>query len=204
MGRFCLGLAALVIGMGPAGALGSIQVVGDPTGLDVWTQGFRESGVGTFDFVAVKIVSPDGSLDTPALGGFNRSGWNAEDFGSGIIAVAHGPGVGDMTFEVGFSGAGSGPLAFVFVAFRQGTLVEEARAEWDGSAWLGGSGFPSTQEWSLGVLGWGPADILEEASGSAKPAGILIPEPGSVAIWVVLVGLFAVCGWRGGKARKEA
>jgi len=196
MARLLMALAALGVIVAPGAARAAIQVAGEPVGSDGWTQAFRESGVGTFDFVAVKIVSPEGEFAAPGLGGFNRARWSAEGVGSSeVIAAAHGPQVGDMTFEIAFSGPSSDPLAMVFVAFREGSLLEESKVEWDGNAWIGAPAFPSTQEWSLGNSDWGPADILAEG-GNPNPTMLPpIPEPVSVTIWGVLVGLVTTFGW---------
>jgi len=196
MARLLMALAALGVILAPGAARAAIQVAGEPVGSDGWTQGFRESGVGTFDFLAVKIVSPEGKLAAPGLGGFNRAGWSAEGAGSSeFVAAAQGPQVGDMTFEIAFSGPTSEPLAMVFVAFRQGSLLEESKLEWDGDAWIGAPAFPSTQEWSLGSPAWGPGDVLAE--GNPNPTMIPpIPEPASIAIWGALVGLVTTFGCR--------
>lgn len=196
MARLLMALAALGVIAGPGAARAAIEIAGEPAGLDGWSQGFRESGVGPFDFIAVKIASPDGTLAVPPLSGLSRAGWAAEALASDVIAAASGPLVADMTFEIGFTAPSSEPLAVVFVAFRQGSLLEESKVEWDGSAWIGATAFPSTQEWSLGDPAWGPADILAEGNPNATMLPE-IPEPASVTIWGALVGLITTFGcWR--------
>lgn len=108
-----------------------------------WTQGFVESGVGSFNLVAVRMTSAGDSFETPTHSGFNAAGWALlfeNDPTLPTIASASGPDVTNMTWTIQFAGSSSNPLTFDFVAFHDDTIVESAMANWSGSGWSFGAG----------------------------------------------------------------
>lgn len=105
---------------------------GDPIEGGSWTQWFQESGVGQFDFMAVRMTSAD-CFESPTMSSL-ASGWVNTD-ATAKRAYAEGPAVTNMTFPIHFAGDRTDPLEFEFFAFNGETLVEAANAAWSGSSW---------------------------------------------------------------------
>jgi len=70
-----------------------------------------------------------------------------------------------MTWTIQFAGPSSNPLTFDFVAFHDDTIVDNARADWNGSGWSFGAGI-----WQPTVAELMPAAV--PAPGAILLAGI--------------------------------
>ena len=70
-----MSLALAIVFLAAGGAMGSLEVVGDPIEGGSWSQGFVESGVGPFDFMAVKMFSADDYFEEPVFSAFTHSSW---------------------------------------------------------------------------------------------------------------------------------
>src|SRR5574340_34219 len=62
---------SLVVLVGATMSLGAIITVGDPIEIGSWTQRFQESGVGTFDYMGVKMISGDDAFLAPVFRNFS-------------------------------------------------------------------------------------------------------------------------------------
>jgi hypothetical protein len=151
--------------------------IGDPVEGGSWKQAFIESGVGSFDLVAVQMVSAGDTFEHWTHSGFNRAGWSTStvyenDLMYPTLATATGSVQTSLTWNIKFAGTKSNPLVFDFVAFHGDTLKETARATWSGSGWS----FATT-----GNFLWRPtkADLLAP----------VVPVPGAVLLG--LLGLSA-------------
>jgi len=125
----CAGFALLTAANA---AFGDLVPIGDPVETGSWNQLFNESGVGPFDFVAVKMVSTGDFFESPTHTNL-AAGWT--EHSSPTVAYADGPGLTNMTWTINFEGAQGDPLVFDFYAYWGNTWLECARATWTGSGW---------------------------------------------------------------------
>lgn len=165
---FCTGLTIL---LAANAALADLMAIGDPVEGGSWSQGFIESGVGSFDLVAVQMFSAGDSFETPTHSAFTVGSWSTiyeAPGGFPTLASATGPATTSLTWNIQFEGTSSNPLIFDFVAFGGETLRESARATWSGSGWsfVGGPWTPTRAEVVpipgavlLGILGLGAAGL---------------------------------------------
>lgn len=175
---YVLTVAVIVVCLvGPVQA--ALVTVGEPIEGGSWAQAFNESGVGQFDFMAVKMLSAD-AFNDPVFTNFNRAGWTNTQTNNPIYGVAQTTqSTNNMNFNIRFAGAKSDPLQFVFVAFLGDNLLEQASATWSGSGW----NIQACDVWPVSSQ----AQVLSEA---------VIPEPASLAVWSVLGGLGALWACR--------
>ena len=163
----CIGLTMLAAN----GAFADISADGDPVEGNSWSQGFNESGVGLFDLVAVKMVSPAPDSFQSLTHRNLPSGWSVvyETPGGAYptLATATGPARTNMTWTIVFAGSSSNPLAFDFVAFNGNTLLESAHAVW-------GPG------WRITAGNWNPTRAE------------LVPVPGAVLLGILGLGAVGV------------
>lgn len=120
-----------------APALADLAPIGDPVEGGSWAQGFNETGVGNFDLVAVKMISGGDTFESLTHRSL-ATGWSVvyeNDSTSPTLATATGGPLTSMTWNIWFTGTKSNPLVFDFVAFYGETLLESARATWNGSGW---------------------------------------------------------------------
>jgi hypothetical protein len=136
-------LALLVFAAGIAGA--TLTPIGDPSEWGSWSQRFEESGVGTFDTMAIYWISGalGNGFQTPDFRNFSATTppWaNVVMSTPATLGKAVGPGSTSLQFDIAFMGAKSSPFAFDFVAWNGSTKKEQAGANWSGSAWtIGGA-----------------------------------------------------------------
>jgi hypothetical protein len=116
------------------GASAGFVAVGTPVDGNSWSQGFIESGVGSFDFMAVEMVSAGDTFVDPAFSSL-ASGWTQAQNPADTWSYASGTSTTSMTFNIRFEGSSSDPLEFNFYAFGGSTLLEAANAKWNGSSW---------------------------------------------------------------------
>lgn len=117
-----------------ATASADLVSVGDPIEGDSWTQRFFDTGIGTYDFIAVRMTSADEFMP-PAFGPyFSVAGWSNTDV-SPKQAYAVGPGVDYMVFDINFAPAMNDALEFDFFAFAGETRLEASTATWSGTSW---------------------------------------------------------------------
>jgi len=153
--------------------LANLTALGDPFEGNSWGQGFIESGVGPFDLVAVQMVTAGAFFESTTHYSFTDSSWSTlyeNDATYPTFASATGDAVTSLTWNIRFADP-KAPLVFDFVAFNGDTLLEAARATYNGSGWS----FASTS--------WDP-----QKSALIPPA---VPVPGAFllsGIGVTLVG----------------
>jgi len=176
---YVLTVAVIVVCLaGPVQA--ALVTVGDPIEGDSWRQRFQESGVGLYDFMAVKMLSAD-AFEDPVFRNFSKSGWsNIRANDPTKYGVAQGTQQTYMQFDIAFAGGKTTVPHpdFLFVAFLGDTLLEEARVKWTGIAWQ----ISASQMWQPSK-----AQVLGEA---------IIPEPASLLVWSVLGGFGALWACR--------
>jgi len=137
MKKFLTIFAALTVLIITNSALANLTSIGGPVEGASWSQGFNESDVGNFDLVAVRMVSAGDSFEHPAHSSL-LSDWSIlyeNDPTYPTLASASGTSLTSMTWNINFAGSSSDPLTFDFVAFNGDTLLESARAVWNGSGW---------------------------------------------------------------------
>lgn len=146
-------LAAALVG----DARASLVPVGDPVDGNSWAQAFAEDLPVSLDFMGVHMVSAGDRFESAVFRSFGGSdyagGWN-DSLGGGafpLFGIATGPtvassgGLNAFTFTINFDGDPSNPLVFDFVAYDGSTLVDSARASWNG-AWSFSS-IPQDESW---------------------------------------------------------
>jgi hypothetical protein len=183
----------LILALGSSQASAAIQAVGGVLPGNSWGQQFQEYGVGNFDLLAVKITSgPGGPFEAPVFSAFSTAGWADQPVGvnpAPSLAIASGPSVGNLLFNIEFTGSSSDALAFDFVAFGAGeTPLESAHASWNGG-------------WTITAGSWSPS--RSDIAGSiVVPAAVGdVPEPASAIVWSMLAIVFTAGWWR---SRKRA
>jgi hypothetical protein len=142
MQKLLLGLAILgfiVIGPWVMSAQADIIDLGEPTLVGSWAQWFQEHSIGSFDTLAIQMVSPGSIFEEPGFRQFGSSGWTATWLETNpTYAQATGSAVEVLQFELHFSGLPATPLAFDFWAWEGGVtgrLKESSHLEWSGSTW---------------------------------------------------------------------
>jgi len=172
-GAVLLAIVAIFVATGVTRA--DLTTIGDPVEGNSWSQQFRETRVGNFDLVAVRMASLGDTFEHWTHSGFSNGSWSTTSVLENdplypTIAVASGPTVTDLTWWIKFAGLKSNPLAFDFVAFYGATMKDGARVAWNGSGWSIGTGtwVPTRQELEavpvpaaalLGFLGLSAAGI---------------------------------------------
>ena len=164
--RICAVLMFLLVSNA---AIAGDTSVGDAVEGNSWSQGFVESGVGSFDLVAVKMLSAGDTFESPTHWGL-ASGWAIALENDPVIptlASASGPARTSMTWNIKFAGNKSNPLKFSFVAFNGDTIVDVADAAWSGSGW------------SITGSNWAPARCDLEPPAVPAPGAILLGTMGA-------------------------
>jgi len=118
-------------------ALAELAPVGVPVPVGSWAQQFRESGVGEFDRLEVRMLTDGVHFVASGFMSLASSGWTSYlSETDPLLPVASGPAVDQLVFDLHFSpDSTSTPLAFEFTAWKTGSLLETANLSWDGSAW---------------------------------------------------------------------
>ena len=140
MGKRGFIFIAVIVGCSSM-AMADLSVVGDPIEGGSWKQAFTESGIGTFDYVAVKMVSAGDTFEKVVHSGFNKSGWAMDwpiDETYPIIAAAKGSNVASLGWNIKFAGSTGNSFTFDYVALDYTdtgwVLRNAARATW-GPGW---------------------------------------------------------------------
>ena len=170
-----IGIAAIAAACMATTAPADLVPIGDPIEGDSWAQQFNESGVGSFDTIAILMTSTGDSFESPAFYGFNISGWSIvekNDETNPTFVVAKGPATSSLTFCIKFEGLKSNHFEFKFMSL----LGEEEKGYYD-APWNGGWG------------GIGDGDPEDDYHDGMKDL-ILIPLPAPVAL--AGVGLLGV------------
>ena len=141
--------------------------VGEPEEGDSWSQAFNESGVGQFDFMAIRMTSTD-LFQPVAMRSLGT--WTNFDV-TPKLSYAEGPATSNKTFGIYFAGAKSDPLEFEFFAFNGEELLEGANVAWSGSSWT-----------------------ITGSSETPTRTSLMIPLPGAVLLG--LIGLTTVAWLR--------
>jgi len=161
----CLLLALGIGTFAPTTAKAELLDFGDLIEGNSWAQPFNESGVGNFDTIEVFMISDGDFFEAPGFYNFNNGSWSIEDPFTDVATYvkATGSDVTSLKFNIKFYGSKSNPLTFDFLAWNDGTLLEAARANWNG-------------RWSF----------------SAAPAENYVPEPATMLLLGTgLIGLAA-------------
>lgn len=159
-----------------ASAFAMVLPVGAPFSIGSWSQQFNESGVGSFNQIAVWSLSGD-IFEAPAFTAFSASGWTSYD-PSASNAFAFGPDNSNLNFNINFVGTSATPLSFLFMASQDLTAKEWAFASWNN--------------------GWTIRAATGEEIGNKGPT-TPVPEPTTI----LLLGMGAL-GLFGLKKRKVA
>jgi hypothetical protein len=125
-----------------APALAGLSLVGGPTVIGSWSQGFDETGIGDFDRIEVQMVS-GGPLESPAFTGLS-SGWTviqsptptAPKSHVDLISASSPTPVTDLHWNINFLGSECSPLAFEFQAFNGDQLLALDQVAWTGNRWV--------------------------------------------------------------------
>lgn len=159
MKKCIVSLVVVTLLVAANGAVADLSAIGEPVEGNSWSQPFSESGVGSFNFVAVRMTSSGDAFESPAIHTFNRSGWTigSED---ATMANASGPAQTSMNFSIKFAGSTSNQLEFDFVSFNGDLLKDAAHAVWKPGSWaittftVSKSGVDGT-----GITGWQRSDF---------------------------------------------
>lgn len=158
-------------------ATANLTPLGDPQPIGSWAQRFEESGVGSFDLLAVVWVSPATTgFEAPVFRNFTDPSWgNAINTKS--VATATGSALNWMQFDLAFLPDTNVPISFMFYAFAPGvnTPVDSALASWNGGGW------------SFRIV----QDAMTRTSLAVQTS---IPVPAPAAAGLVALGLGLV-GW---------
>jgi len=134
----------LVIGLAtclPHPAMAILMDSGEPFETGSWDQAFNESGVGSFDTIEVYMLSVGDNFKNMVFRNFTNGGWSDwADLASESLetshAVASGPSLTNLTFNIHFAGDKADSLEFNFLAWAGEDLKEAANAKWEGGRWL--------------------------------------------------------------------
>jgi len=167
-------LAVLTLLLVTSAALAYLTDVGPLVEGGSWSQAFNESGVGPFDFMAVKMTSAGDTFEHWTFNSFSQGTWSTagvDENASPYPTLATATGTADVTnmnFNIRFAGVSSNPLEFDFVAFHEETLLETAHIKWTGGGWVITAGswrptraalVPVPAAVLLGMLGMGVAGM---------------------------------------------
>jgi len=172
---YVVALACLLAGAN--GAFGGLATVGNPIEIDSWTQGFNESGVGSFDQMVIQIKL-GGPFEASAFRNL-ATDWTTTDNITQTAAWASGPDSTNMTFNIAFQGSSADALTFKFWALDGIIVREGALAVWNGSGWV--------------FSGLDPSDVPPSSDpGPLKTTDTPVPEPITMAS-----AFFAIAGLGG-------
>jgi hypothetical protein len=133
--RMTLVSVLLAIGLCiPTFASATITTLGNPFAIGSWAQAFQETGVGNFNFMEAFMISNGDAFEALGFVNFSAGGWSGSLVRADYIK-AQGSDLNLMQFDIKFAGFQSDPLIFDFLAWNGTTLLEAARAVWDGSNW---------------------------------------------------------------------
>ncbi len=139
---------------------GMPTMTGGPYIGNSWGVGVSASGIGSYDLVAVRIISGADVFDSPAIRNISNGAWTMNLDGSALASFS-GPSVTSLNWNLWFAGGSPTAIGLDWAFFDGDTLVAETTWQLSDQGTLASWGFSDN---------WQPtrADVDGSAAGRVK------------------------------------
>ena len=129
-----VGLAAVALMFALTNSARAIIAIGDPQDVGSWAQRFVEDMNASTHLEAFMRSSGD-AFEAYGFVNFSFAGWAGALISPDHIVASGALAPINTQFDIKFMGLRSEPLIFDFYAWNGNTLVDHARANWNGGGW---------------------------------------------------------------------